>query len=71
MLKEWLILQRLLRGDIVAVKCEIIDCENDPDFIDGMGNFMCEECVIEDVENGDSEYEEYESININKTKPSQ
>jgi len=42
--------------------CESLLCDSEAEYIDRMGNVICQECIEEEVESGDAEWEEFEKL---------
>lgn len=42
--------------------CEILLCYSVAEFIDEMGNICCEECMQEEINNGDAVAEDFETL---------
>ena len=43
-------------------QCDTWGCDQEPTVIDQMGNDLCKECMDREVENGDSDYDQFETL---------
>ena len=43
-------------------QCAYSHCENEAEFIDELGDFVCCECMEREVEEGSATYEDFESM---------
>lgn len=43
-------------------RCDYLDCANKAEYLDLMGDPVCESCMNEEIENGQYEPEDYVSI---------
>ena len=46
----------------MADKCEMLLCDSEAEFIDEMSNICCEECMLEEIKNGDAAAEDFETL---------
>lgn len=44
------------------LKCDYDFCDNDAQYYDPMDNVVCEDCMHREVDSGEYDYEDYESI---------
>lgn len=42
--------------------CDVTTCDEEATVIDEMGNFLCEDCMNQEIEDSDTTAEDYESI---------
>lgn len=42
--------------------CEVLLCDSEAEFIDAMDNLLCEECMQEEISNGDAVPEDFETL---------
>lgn len=44
------------------MKCEMLHCDNEAEYYDGMSNKICEDCMIEEAKLEGNGFEDYEAI---------